>query len=64
MVGKYDFKENSVVHLNLDFEGLSKYAYHKGASKYYIIRLGGLGGLNQNYDSDDAFRGRGGLGLK
>ena len=36
----------------------------KGAFKYYVIRLGGVGGLDQNDDNDDAFRGGGGLGLK
>ena len=34
----------------------------KGAFKYYVIRLEGGGGLDQNDDNDDAFRG--GLGLK
>ena len=34
----------------------------KGAFKYYVIRLGGMGGLNQNDDNDDAFRGGGGSG--
>ena len=33
----------------------------KGAFKYYVIRLGGVGGLNQNDDNDDAFRGGGGV---
>ena len=33
-----------------------------GAFKYYVIRLGGVGGLNQNDDNDDAFRGGGGSG--
>ena len=28
----------------------------------YVIRLGGLGGLNQNDDNDDAFRRGGGSG--
>ena len=40
------------------------YASHKGAFKHYIIRLGGMGGLNQNDDTDDAVKGMGGLGLK
>ena len=34
---------------------------NKGAFKYHIIRLGGVGGLDQNDDNDDAFRGVGGL---
>ena len=35
---------------------------YTGTFKYYIIRLGGVGGLNQNDDNDDAFREGGGSG--
>ena len=33
----------------------------KGAFKYYISALGGVGGLTENADSADALRGGGGL---
>ena len=30
---------------------------YQGPFKYYVIRLGGVGVLNQNDDNDDTFRG-------
>ena len=33
---------------------------HKGASIYYVITLGGVGGPDTNDDIDDALRGGGG----
>ena len=35
--------------------------FGKGVFKYYVIKLRGVGGLDQNDDNDDAFRGGGGV---
>ena len=36
----------------------------KGASIYYVITLGGVGGPDTNDDIDDALRGGGGVTIK